>query len=543
MMTDAVAVVPPRESPWAPLRYPVFRALWLATVASSIGTWMHDTAAAWLMTSLSTSTLLVALMQTASSLPVLFLALPAGALADIVDRRRLLLITQGWMLAAASLLGVLTLAGWMTPWLLLFLTFVLGLGTALNTPAWQATTPDLVPRSELPAAVALGGVATNIARAVGPAVGGLLVAMIGSGGVFVLNAMSFVAVILVLRAWSKAPVETVMPAERVMGAMRAGVRYLRHAPAVRAVLVRCATFILGASALWALLPVLARHELGLGAAGYGLLLGSLGVGAIAGGAVLGRLRSRTATDRLVVGATLAYAAATLALAWVRIVPLLCVALFVAGFAWMTAMPLFNVATQRASPDWARARMLAVYVFAFMGGMAVGSAVWGLVANQFGVSITLTAATFVLLAGLVITRRFRLAVWEGLDLTPSGHWRDPIVTAEVRPDAGPVLVTVEYRVAPEDAEAFSLAMEGVAELRRRDGSMTWGLYRDTAEPDRYVETFISESWDEHMRQHARATMADKRIEAAARAFHRGPEPPVVSHLIHAPLRPKRMFVGS
>ena len=533
-MSDVLPASATRESAWAPLRRPVFRALWIATVASNVGTWMHDTAAAWLMTSLTTSTLMVALMQTATSLPVLFLALPAGALADIVDRRRLLLITQTWMLGAAVALGLLTVAGAMTPWLLLFLTFTMGLGVALNTPAWQATTPDLVPPRELTEAVALNGIATNIARAIGPAIGGLLVAAVGSGGVFLINAASFIAVVTVLWRWRKEPRETVMPAERVAGAMRAGLRYLRNAPAVRAVLIRCATFIVGASALWALLPVLARRELGLGAVGYGLLLGSLGAGAIVGGAVLGPLRHRFSTDRIIGVSTIAYAAATLTLAWVRVVPVLSLALVVCGFAWMAAMSLFNVSTQRASPDWARARMLSVYVLAFMGGMAVGAAFWGVVATAFGLSVALTAATAVLLGGLLLTRRFRIAVWEGLDLSPSGHWREPVLTDAIDPDAGPVLVTIEYRVAPEDATAFIAAMEDVGRLRRRDGGITWGLYRDTAEPDRYLETFVSESWGEHMRQHARATMSDRRTEARARRFHRGQAPPLVSHTIHVPL---------
>jgi len=533
-MSDVQPASAARESAWAPLRRPVFRALWIATVASNVGTWMHDTAAAWLMTSLSTSTLMVALMQTATSLPVLFLALPAGALADIVDRRRLLLITQSWMLGSAVALGLLTVAGAMTPWLLLFLTFTMGLGIALNTPAWQATTPDLVPPRELTEAVALNGIATNIARAVGPAIGGLLVSAVGSGGVFLINAVSFIAVVLVLWRWRREPRESVMPAERVAGAMRAGVRYLRHAPAVRAVLIRCTTFIMGASALWALLPVLARRELGLGAVGYGLLLGSLGVGAIVGGALLGPLRYRFSTDRIVGVSTIAYAAATLTLAWVRIVPVLCLALVICGFAWMAAMSLFNVSTQRASPDWARARMLSVYVLSFMGGMAIGAAFWGVVASALGLAVALTAATVVLLAGLILTRRFRIAVWEGLDLSPSGHWREPVITGAVDPDAGPVLVTIEYRVAPEDARAFVAAMEDVGRLRRRDGGITWGLYRDTAEPDRYLETFVSESWGEHMRQHARATMSDRRTEARARHFHRGINPPIVSHTVHVPM---------
>lgn len=525
------------RSGWAPLQRPVFRALWIATIASNVGTWMHDTAATWLMTGLTSSTLLVAMMQTASSLPVLFLALPAGALADIVDRRRVLLITQTWMLLAAASLAVTTMAGWMTPGLLLLLTFLLGLGTALNTPAWQATVPDLVPLDELPSAVALNGISTNIARAIGPAVGGLLVAAIGSGGVFLLNAASFTAMVLVLRNWKRIRPATVLPAERVAGAMRAGVRYARHAPAVKAALARTAIFIVAASALWALLPVVARHEMQLDAIGYGVLLGSLGAGAIVGGLLLPRFRSRWTTDRLVVVSSLVFAGAMAVVAVSRIYLVLCAALVLAGIAWMTAMPLFNVATQRASPDWARARTMAIYVLAYQGGMAAGSFGWGVVASRGGVAVALGGAALVGLLGAVFaTRPYRLEAWEGLDLTPSDHMRQPIVEGEVPLDAGPVLVTVEYRIDPANAEGFARAMDALAQVRLRDGALNWGLYRDTAEPGRFLETFVSETWGEHLRQHARGTMADRRVMAAVRAFYEGPEPPVVAHLIHVATTP-------
>jgi MFS family permease len=533
--TTGQPVARQRESAWSPLRHAAFRSLWIATIASNVGTWMHDTAASWLMTSLSRSTLLVALMQTATSLPMLFLALPAGALADVVDRRRLLLVTQAWMLAAAALLGALTLGGVMSPWLLLALTFFLGLGTALNTPAWQATTPDLVPRRELAAAVSLGGVATNIARAIGPAVGGLLVAAVGSGGVFLINAASFVAVLAVIARWESPERGSVLPAERVWGAMRAGGRYVRHSPEVRAVAARTLAFIVFASALWALLPVLARHDMGLAATGYGTLLGSLGVGAIAGVAVLPPVRARYATDRLVALGSLLYAASVAGLALVHVLPLAWVALFATGVAWITVMPAFNVATQRAAPDWVRARMLAVYVLVFQGGMALGSAAWGTVASHVGVrnALLLSAGGMALsvLAGL----RWRLAAAEAVDVTPSGHWRDPVVAGgDLAPEDGPVLVTVEYRVSDGDADAFAAAMAGVERVRRRDGAINWGLYRDTAQPGRYVETFVAESWGEHLRQHARATVADEEVEARARAYHRGPAPPAVRHMINLPV---------
>ena len=299
-------------SAWVPLRRALFRALWIAAVASNVGTWIQDVSATWLMTSLASSPLMVALVQTASTLPIFLLALPAGALADIVDRRRLLLVTQSWMLLAAAALGVLTIAGATTPWGLLVLTFILGLGAAMNAPAWQAIIPELVPHVELPAAVALNSVGFNLARAVGPALGGLVVGAIGSGAAFLLNAASFLCVVGVLYGWRRAPRTSVLPAERVLGAIRAGVRYVRYAPALRAVFVRVAAVVVSASALWALLPVIARRELGLSSAGYGLLLGCFGAGAVAGATLLPAARRSLGVGRMIVTATVVLA---VVLAW------------------------------------------------------------------------------------------------------------------------------------------------------------------------------------------------------------------------------------
>jgi len=533
-MTGTAAAEPlaGRRSAWAPLRAPIFRALWTATVASNVGSWMHDTAATWLMTSLTTSTLLVALMQTASSLPVLALALPAGALADIVDRRRVLISAQAWMLAAAGLMGLLALAGAMTPARLLSLTFLLGLGNGLTAPAWQATLPDLVGKDQLRAAVSLNGAAMNIARAVGPAIGGLLVAAIGPGGVFLLNAVSFAAVIGALVRWKSRPRETVLPAERVLGAIGAGWRYLRHAPQVQAPLIRCGLFVLFASAPWALLPAIARYELQLGALGYGLLYGCLGLGALTAVALLPGVQARLPTDPLVLGATAVYAGAVAVLGLARAPVLAGAALFAIGVAWITVMPAFNVATQRASADWVKARMLSMYVLMYMGGMALGAALWGAVGTRLGPMDALLAAAAGLLLNFAAAARWSLGANDRLDLAPSGHWRDPVVTGDLDHDDGPVLVTVEYRVAPDDAAAFARAMHDVGRLRRRDGAVSWGLFRDAADPFRWVETFVAESWGEHLRQHARATVADLAIEAAARRYHRGEGLPAVAHLVHA-----------
>jgi MFS family permease len=516
-------------SAWAPLRHALFRALWVAAVASNVGTWMQEVGQAWLMTTLEPSPLMVALLQTVESVPMFLLALPAGALADVIDRRRLLLGTQGWMAVAAASLGVLTLLGLVTPWSLLVFVFALGLGAALNMPAWQAVIPELVPRDELPAAVALNSVGFNVARAVGPALGGLVVAAVGSGVAFLLNAVSFLGVLLVLYSWRRRQHESLLPTERVLGAVRAGLRYVRHAPPLQTVLVRTSVFMVCASALWALLPVVARTHLEVGSVGYGLLLGCLGGGAVAGALVLPRVRRKLSTDGVIAAATIVFAVATVALAVVPVPVLLGVALLAGGSAWMAVMASFTVAAQVSAPGWVRARALAVYFLAFQGGMAGGSALWGAVAQHAGLSVALWAAAAGLIAGLVVMLRFPLT-WESVDLTPSQHWRDPVVVTNPDPDQGPVLVTVEYRIDPRRGAEFAEAMEAVGRARKRDGAITWGIFHDVADPGRYLETFVVESWAEHLRQHERVTMADQLLEERARAFHLGDGPLVVSHFI-------------
>lgn len=518
-------------SPWQPLAQPVFRAIWIASLASNLGTVMHDTAAAWLMTSLAAKPILVALMQTATSLPFFLLGLPAGALADVVDRRRLLLATQTWMLVAAGLLGVLTVFGWMTAPLLLSLTFFLGLGVALNSPAWQAVVPELVERDQLPSAVALNGVAFNLARAAGPALGGLIVAASNPGMVFLLNAASFVGVIFVIRGWQRPERESMLPPERILGAIRAGARYVQHSPEMRAVLVRAGVFILGGSVTWALLPVLVRRQLGLGPAAYGTLLGCFGAGAVAGAMLLPGLQARHSADRQSILATLAYAAAAATLGLTHSPLLVGAVLAIAGAAWMVQMSCLNVAAQTAIPAWVRARAMAVYLLIFQGGLALGSILWGAVATAANSRIALLAAAAFLAAGTLAALRFRLADHQSLDLSPFPR-PHPELADELHPDRGPVLITVQYRVDPADAEAFTAAMCAMRRVRRRDGAYRWGLFQDTAQPERFMETFVVESWAEHLRQHERFTVADREVQQRALAYHRSAEPPVVEHLIYA-----------
>jgi MFS family permease/quinol monooxygenase YgiN len=509
---------------------PLFRALWTANLASNVGTWMQSVGAAWLMTSLTPSSAMVALVQTATSLPVFLVGLPAGALADIVDRRRLLVVTQTWMLASAAILGALTLAGAITPWTLLVLTFVLGLGAALNMPAWQASMPELVPRAELPAALALNGISINIARAIGPALGGLIIAAVGTGGVFLLNAASFVGVVVVLVRWRRAHSPSLMPAERFAGAIRAGARYVRYAPRFRAVLVRTWVFIVCGSALWALLPLVARRELGLGAPGYGVLLGCIGTGAVLGATVLPRIRDAVSADVLVNGATALFALAVATPVLTRIVPLVAAAMVVGGMGWIALMSSFNTAAQMALPSWVRARGVAMYLLVFQGGLAAGSAIWGALAVRTSDGVALLAAALALVAGTAASLRWRLTRERQPDLTPSMHWPEPDLVAIPEADEGPVLVTVEYRVDPERAREFARATRRLAQARRRSGAMRWGLFRDAADPKRFVETFLVESWAEHLRQHERVTVSDRAAQDRVRAFHEGGEPPVVTHLI-------------
>ena len=519
-------------SPWAPLQHKVFRMLWIASVVSNIGTWMHEVGAGWLMTSLSPTPLMVALVQAATSAPVFLLALPAGALADIVDRRRYLIASQVWMLFAAATLGVLTLAGMTTAPILLVFTFALGIGTAMMMPAWGAITPELVQRSELPAAIGLNTIGMNVSRSVGPALAGLIVAAAGSGVVFILNALSFLAVIAALLIWQRTPKESELPAERVIGAIRAGLRYARHSPELRAVLTRGAAFFVFASASWALLPLIVRQELKRGPSTYGLFLACLGIGAIGGALVLPRLHARLSRDKIVAGATGLYSTAMLALAHSSNVLAAAAAMLLTGVAWICVVSSLMTAAQTALPGWVRARGLALFWVVFMGGMAAGSALWGQVASWIGIPYALTAAAIGALLGIAATWNYRIGRHDAYDRSPSVHWPTPMMAEDVESDRGPVMVTVEYRIDLSRAHEFKTVMQEMRRIRRRDGAFMWELFNDIEQPDRMVECFMVESWLEHLRQHERATVADREVTEKTRAFHLGSELPKVTHMVAA-----------
>ena len=407
--------LPPKlaVSAWAPLREPLFRSLWIAAVISYTGTWMQNVGAGWLMTQLTMSPLMVSLVTAATTLPVFLVILPAGALADLVDRRRFLLITQSWMVVAAAVLGILTLEQHVTPWILLLFTFILGLGAVMNDPAWQAITPEVVcPENHAPA-VALNSVGFNVARAFGPALGGLVIAAAGSGVAFLLNAASFFGVIFFLYRWKRPHLEHVATG-RVRDALLAGLRYVKGAPLVRSILIRTGAFSVGASSLPALLPILARPH---GATGYGLLLGFFGLGALAGAAVLPRMRSRLSVDGVVVFGILLFAAMTFAAGRVQTFSWLCLVLFVCGTAWIGILACLNVAAQTMSPSFLRARALSMYLLVLQGGMALGSTAWGALATRVGVPTALLCSAIALVGGLFTVRRHRISSQQ-LELTPS-----------------------------------------------------------------------------------------------------------------------------
>jgi MFS family permease len=409
-----VSTSPPRpDSAWTPLREPLFRSLWIAAVVSYTGTWMQNVGAGWLMTQLTTSPLLVGLVQAAASVPVFLVVLPAGALADIVDRRRLLLFTQSWMVAAAAALGILTLLNVVSPWMLLVFTLLMGLGAVMNDPAWQAITPDVISPDCHASAVALNSAGFNVARAVGPALGGIVVAAAGSGWSFLLNAASFFGVIYFLYRWRPAPQEP-LPAQRVRDAILEGFRHMRATPQVRSVLVRTGAFSIGASSLLALLPVVCQPH---GAQGYGFLLTCFGLGALAGAALLPRLRLRYSVDGLVAGATVVFAAMTFGAGQTHIFEALCLILFTAGAAWIGILACFNVVAQTMCPSWMRARALSMYLLVLQGGMAIGSALWGAIASRDGVPAAFMWSAIVMMAGLVSIRRHRLTAAE-LKMAPA-----------------------------------------------------------------------------------------------------------------------------
>ncbi|WP_440105825.1 MFS transporter [Acidovorax sp. BL-A-41-H1] len=512
-------------SPLAPLTVPVFRMLWLTWVAANTCMWMNDVAAAWLMTTLTTSPILVALVQSASTLPVFLLGLPSGALADILDRRRYFIATQFWVAAVALVLCAAIMAGGITAPLLLALTFANGIGLAMRWPVFAAIVPELVSRPQLPAALALNGVAMNASRIIGPLLAGAIIASAGSAWVFVLNAVLSVISGLVIMRWKRAHVPSPLGRERLGSAMRVGVQFVRQSPRMRAVLWRISIFFLHATALMALLPLLAKGLEGGGAGTFTLLLASMGAGAITAAMFLPRLRQAMARDVLVMRGTMLQAAATAVMAVAPNVYVAVPAMFVGGMAWITTANSLSVSAQLALPNWVRARGMSIYQMSIMGATALGAAVWGQVATLTDVhtSLGLAAATGVVAMALVQRLVADRSIEE--DLSPSRAFKAPV--AEAPPGAGHLVVTIEYFIDPDHATEFRAVMQESRRSRLRQGALGWQLLHDISQPARYVERIEDESWTEHLRRFDRVTASDVALRDRKLAFHVGNAPPRVT----------------
>ncbi|MED5622074.1 MFS transporter [Ideonella sp. BN130291] len=532
---DAPRERPPSERPisaWTPLTAnPVFGMLWGVWVTANVCMWMNDVAAAWLMTSLSNSPVMVALVQSASTLPVFLLGLPSGALADIADRRRYFMVTQVWVAAVALLVCAVVVFGAMNAPLLLLLTFANGVGLAMRWPVFAAIVPEVVPRQHLPTALALNGVAMNASRIIGPIVAGAIIAALGSAYVFALNAVLSVGAAFVIRRWKREEKASALPAERFLGAMRVGLQYVRQSRRMHAVLLRVALFFLQSMAMLGLLPLVAKGLHGGGAGTFTLLLACMGAGAIVAALYLPRLRASVSRDGLVAYGTVLQAAAMLVLGVAPNPQVAGAAMIVAGAAWITAANSLTVSAQLALPDWVRARGMSIYQMALMGSSAAGAALWGQVATWTDVRTSLVCAAIGAVLSLAVTRRFRLEA--GLvseDLTPAEFTRPAGTDIDLGPHEGPVLITIEYRIDPATAPQFLAVMQESRRNRLRHGVLSWSLFRDAADNGRYVEQFVDESWVEHLRHFERMTAFDIALRERRLAFHIGDTPPAVSRYL-------------
>jgi MFS family permease len=513
-----------------PLRVPTFRNLLIADLVSDIGTFMQSVGAAWLMVSLHAGPGYVALSQTAASLPYFLLALPAGAAGDIFDRRRLVLLTEVWMMGVALILAVLTIVGLTSPWLLLALTFALSAGDAFETPTWRAVLPELVSKDDLAAASALNGIEFNLARAVGPALAGMVIAVAGVSTAFIANVISFFGVIVVVARWKRPIRKQSAPPETLTGATVAAVRYVRNSPAILTVLIRTGIVLFFSSSLFALLPSVAR-SVDERAIGYGLLLGCFGAGAIGGALLMQTLRARFSTELIVTTGVVILGTAIVTITRLHRLSTLALVILVSGAAWVLFISLINAMVQNLAPDWVRARVLAIFTLVYMGSFALGSAAWGGVAQHQSVRLALLYSGFGTVGSAILALFARLPD-STADLTPWNHWRMPVIVKEVGNEllAGPVLVTIEYLIVTELESKFVKAMRQYARVRRRDGAYQWGIYRDLEVANRFVEIFLVHSWAEHQRQHERQTKADRELEQQVYRYVAGD--PTVRHLLYA-----------
>jgi MFS family permease len=502
----------------------------MASLASNFGGLIQSVGASWLMATIAGSAELVALVQASTTLPIMLFSLAAGAIADNYERRTVMLVAQLFMLVVSVVLTIFTSLGWVTPWLLLTFTFLIGCGAALNGPAWQSSVGEMVPRADLPAAIALNSMGFNLARSVGPALGGLIVAAGGAAAAFAANSLSYFALIAVLFRWKPRSSPRTLPPERLGIAMSAGLRYVRMSPTIRTVLTRAFVFGFGASAVQALMPLVARDLVQGGPVTFGLLLGAFGAGAVTGALVSGRVRQILSVEALVRVSFVGFGLCAIVAALSSARPLTMAAMALGGACWVLALSTFNVTIQLSAPRWVVGRALALYQTAAFGGLALGSWIWGLLAEAFGPGDALLISAVAHAAGLAIGLFRPLPEFEEADLDPLRRWVEPKVALDIQPRSGPIVISIEYLISEEDVVEFLAVMAERRRVRRRDGARHWTLLRDLENPDMWIERYHTPTWLDYVRYNQRVTQADARIGDRLRALHRGPEPPKVHRMI-------------
>ncbi len=528
--SDTAPAASASASALSPFRHPIFRSVWIANVISQFGGTIQTVGAAWLMLLIAESAEMVTLVQASMTLPIVLFALLAGALADNFDRRVMMLIAQIFMLIVAVTLTAITALGMTTPWLLLALTFLIGCGHAFNGPAWQSSVGRMVPREDLPGAVALNSMGFNIARSAGPALGGMIVAALGATVAFLVNAISYLGIIGVLARWRPPPEDRPLPRERMRTAIQAGIRYVAMSPHLASTLLRAFVFGMGASAVTALMPLIARDLVGGGPVTFGLLLGSFGVGAVGGALASHRLRAGYTNETIVRIALLSFAVAAVLAGQSRWLLPTMLTMTVCGAAWLLALATFNATVQTSTPRWVVGRALSQYQVAAFGGIALGSWLWGIATGRFGLAVALSLAALVLGAGVLLGRRFAMRDTSQMDLSPASQWQAPEIALDIEARSGPVVITIEYRIREPDVLAFLRAMVERRRTRLRDGARRWSLLRDLSDPEIWIERFHFPTWLDYQQHSHRRTRDDAATAERIRALHAGPDRPVVRRRI-------------
>lgn len=519
-----------QTSPLAPLRHPAFRLIWTATLFANLGTLIQNVGAGWMMAELTPSHNMVALVQASTTLPIMVLAIAAGAFADNFDRRKVMLTAQSFMAVISTILALVGWMGWLEPWSLLLFTFLLGCGAAIHLPSWQASMRDLVPRDALPAAITLNSMSFNLMRSVGPALGGMIVAAAGAPAAFALNAVSYLAVIYALIRWRPTPEVRLLPAERLGSAISAGLRYVALSPNLMRVMTRACLFGISAVVVLALLPVVTRDILRGQATTYGLMLGAFGFGAIGGALASPILRRRAGIEGVVAGSFFLFAAGTVTIALSSSVLMALPGLMVAGAAWVSALSLFNVSTQLATPRWVVGRALSIYQTLTFGGMALGAWFWGLMSDWYSPQAALLTAAAVMVCGGLLGLVWRMPDFVEVNLDPANRFHEPALRLDLQARSGPIMIMVDWDIPPENTSAFLALMAERRRIRLRDGARQWALLRDLENPDIWVESYHVATWTEYIRHNQRRTHTDAQNVDHLRKLHRGPDAPHVHRMI-------------